>query len=123
MMVSPVYNHRTERQKQRFLLPEPGAVYIALTMGTVLPLELEQRIAATREQLLAAVRRRSGSTLTEDQVRDYCRARLAHYKVPRYVRFVEEYPMTSTGKIQKFKLRAESIELLDLHAAADVRHA
>src|SRR3954447_4796188 len=57
------------------------------------------------EELFAAVRLRSGATLTEEDVRDYCRGRLAHYKVPRYVRFVSEYPMTVTGKIQKFKIR------------------
>jgi fatty-acyl-CoA synthase len=66
------------------------------------------------EELLAAVRVRPGASLTEDEVRDYCRGRLAHYKVPRYVRFVEDYPMTVTGKIQKFKIRDEAVQALGL---------
>jgi len=66
------------------------------------------------EELLAAVRLRGGATLTEDAVRDYCRGRLAHYKVPRYVRFVSEYPMTVTGKIQKFKIRDAAMAELGL---------
>ena len=66
------------------------------------------------EELLAAVRLRSGAVLTVDEVRDYCRGRLAHYKVPRYVLFVTEYPMTVTGKIQKFKIRDAAITELGL---------
>jgi fatty-acyl-CoA synthase len=67
------------------------------------------------EELFAAVRLRSGATLTEEDVRDYCRGRLAHYKVPRYVRFVSEYPMTVTGKIQKFKIRDAAVTDLGLN--------
>jgi fatty-acyl-CoA synthase len=66
------------------------------------------------EELLAAVRLRPGATLTEESVRDYCRGRLAHYKVPRYVQFVSEYPMTVTGKIQKFKIRDAAVTELGL---------
>jgi fatty-acyl-CoA synthase len=66
------------------------------------------------EELLAAVRLRGGAILTEDGVREYCRSRLAHYKVPRYVRFVTEYPMTVTGKVQKFKIRDAAIAELGL---------
>ena len=53
-------------------------------------------------------------------VRDFCRQRLAHFKVPRYVKFVEEFPMTVTGKIQKFRMREMAIEELGLQAAAAV---
>jgi len=66
------------------------------------------------EELLAAIRLRPGATLAEEAVRDYCRGRLAHYKVPRYVRFVSEYPMTVTGKIQKFKIRDAAVAELGL---------
>ncbi|MBV9821306.1 MAG: AMP-binding protein [Actinobacteria bacterium] len=66
------------------------------------------------EELLAAVRLRAGAALTEDGVREFCRGRLAHYKVPRYVRFVAEYPMTVTGKIQKFKIRDAAVAELRL---------
>ena len=47
-------------------------------------------------------------------MRDFCKGQIAHYKVPRYIRFVQAFPMTVTGKIQKFKIRDEMIELLDL---------
>jgi fatty-acyl-CoA synthase len=66
------------------------------------------------EELLAAVRLRSGATVTEDELRDYCRGDLAHFKVPRYVRFVSEYPMTVTGKVQKYKIREELVAELGL---------
>ena len=44
--------------------------------------------------------------MTEDEVREFCRGQIAHFKVPRYVRFVDEFPMTVTGKMQKFLMRA-----------------
>ena len=47
-------------------------------------------------------------------MREFCKGQIAHYKVPRYIRFVQAFPMTVTGKIQKFKIRDEMIELLDL---------
>jgi len=75
------------------------------------------------EELLAAVRLRAGATLTEEQVRGYCRGRLAHFKVPRYVTFVNSYPMTVTGKIQKFKIRNEAIASLGLQATNDTQNA
>ena len=58
------------------------------------------------EELCAWVKLREGETLTEQEVRDFCRDQIAHYKVPRYVRFVQEFPMTVTGKMQKFLMRA-----------------
>ncbi|HSP39095.1 MAG TPA: AMP-binding protein [Frankiaceae bacterium] len=75
------------------------------------------------EELCAWVRRREGASLTEDEVRDYCHGQLAHYKVPKYVRFVDEFPMTITGKIQKYKMRETSIDQLGLEDAAAARHA
>lgn len=57
------------------------------------------------EELCAWIKLRRDATLTEDEVRAYCRRNLAHYKVPRYVRFVDAFPQTVTGKIQKFKIR------------------
>jgi fatty-acyl-CoA synthase len=61
------------------------------------------------EELMAWVKKVPGSSLTEDQVRDFCRGKIAHYKVPRYVRFVEEFPMTVTGKVRKVEMREISI--------------
>ena len=57
------------------------------------------------EELLAAVRLRPGSDLTEEGLREHCRGAIAHYKVPRHVRFVTDFPMTVTGKIKKFEIR------------------
>ncbi|MBS3997937.1 MAG: AMP-binding protein [Hydrogenophaga sp.] len=57
------------------------------------------------EELCAWVIVKPGQTLTEEAVREFCQGRIAHYKVPRYIRFVDAFPMTVTGKIQKFKIR------------------
>ncbi|MDP3538322.1 MAG: AMP-binding protein [Azonexus sp.] len=66
------------------------------------------------EELCACVILRPGMTATEDEIRDFCRGEIAHYKVPRYVRFMESLPMTVTGKIQKFILRRKIAEELGL---------
>jgi len=57
------------------------------------------------EQVMAWIQCRPGATLTKAEVVAYCTGRIAHFKVPRYVRFVDDYPMTVTGKVQKFRLR------------------
>ena len=61
---------------------------------------------------------REGERLTEDEVRAYCQGQIAHYKIPRYIRFVEGFPMTVTGKIQKFQIREQMKQALGLHDAA-----
>ena len=61
------------------------------------------------EELCAWVMTRGGAALSEEEVRDHCRGRIAHYKVPRYVRIVETFPMTVTGKVQKFVMRETMI--------------
>ena len=66
------------------------------------------------EELCAWIKLKSGQKLTEDEVRAYCRSKLAHYKTPRYVRFVDSFPQTVTGKIQKFKIRDVMKEELGL---------
>jgi fatty-acyl-CoA synthase len=75
------------------------------------------------EELCAWIIPRPGATLQDEAIRQYCRSRLAHYKVPRYVLFVDEFPMTVTGKVQKFKMREASIEQLGLEEAAAVQSA
>ena len=55
---------------------------------------------------------RAGATATPDELRDWCRGKIAHFKVPRYVHVVEEFPMTVTGKVQKFKMREQAIDEL-----------
>jgi fatty-acyl-CoA synthase len=69
------------------------------------------------EELCAWVKLRPGSGLTTEQVREFCVGKIAHYKVPRYVRFTDGFPMTVTGKVQKFKMRETSVAELGLAAA------
>ena len=69
------------------------------------------------EELCAWVRLRPGAGLTAQQVKEFCTGKIAHYKVPRYVRFTDEFPMTVTGKVQKFKMRETSVAELGLQAA------
>jgi fatty-acyl-CoA synthase len=59
------------------------------------------------EELCAWIKLRSGETLTAEEVREFCREQIAHYKVPRHIRFVDEFPMTVTGKMQKFIMREQ----------------
>jgi fatty-acyl-CoA synthase len=61
---------------------------------------------------------RPGANLTEEEVREFCQGKIAHYKIPRYVKFVDTFPMTVTGKVQKFKMRESAIEELGLKQAA-----
>ncbi len=69
------------------------------------------------EEICAWVRLRAGESLTEEEVRGFCHGQIAHYKIPRYVRFVDEFPMTVTGKMQKFIMRAKMAEELGVRAA------
>ncbi|MDD2897132.1 MAG: AMP-binding protein [Desulfuromonadaceae bacterium] len=66
------------------------------------------------EQVMAAVILKKGAEMSEDEVRDYCRDKIANYKIPKYVKFVDGYPMTASGKIQKFKMREMAIKELQL---------
>lgn len=76
------------------------------------------------EELMAWIRMKEGATpLTAEAVRAFCEGKLAHYKIPRYVHIVDEFPMTVTGKIRKVEMREVSVELLGLQNAAATRHA
>lgn len=66
------------------------------------------------EELCAWIIVKPGQTATEDEIRDFCKGQIAHYKVPKYIQFVTAFPMTVTGKIQKFKIRDEMKERLGL---------
>ncbi|MGB5200867.1 MAG: hypothetical protein WBR56_13295, partial [Sedimenticolaceae bacterium] len=57
------------------------------------------------------IQRHAGSTLDEAAVRDYCKGQIAHFKIPRFIRFVDEFPMTVTGKLQKFRMREAEVEM------------
>src|SRR5258706_63965 len=69
------------------------------------------------EELCAWIRLREGETMSEDDVRDFCRGQIAHQKIPRYVEFVDEFPMTVTGKVQKFIMRQRVEERRGLKSA------
>ncbi|HEX3881946.1 MAG TPA: AMP-binding protein [Stellaceae bacterium] len=66
------------------------------------------------EELCAWVRLRDGETATTEEIRAFCQGQIAHYKIPRYVKFVDQFPMTVTGKVQKFLMREETIRELGL---------
>ena len=66
------------------------------------------------EELCAWIMLRDGETATEDDIKAYCKGQIAHYKIPRYVKFVDGFPMTVTGKIQKFLMREQMVEELGL---------
>ena len=66
------------------------------------------------EEVMAWIKLRPGVEMSEEEVKEFCRGRIAHYKVPRYVKFVDGFPMTVTGKIQKFVMREESVRELGL---------
>jgi fatty-acyl-CoA synthase len=66
------------------------------------------------EELMAWVRLRPGAELETEDIRQFCQGRIAHFKIPRYVRFVDEFPMTVTGKVQKFKMREQAVADLGL---------
>ncbi len=70
------------------------------------------------EELMACIILREGADVDQEGVREFCRGRIAHFKVPRYVRFVDSFPMTVTGKVQKFKMREEAMKMLAEGAGA-----
>ncbi len=75
------------------------------------------------EELMAWVIPREGATLDSERLREFCQDKIAHYKIPRYVKLVDEFPMTVTGKVQKFKMREQAIDELGLGATASVKTA
>jgi len=75
------------------------------------------------EEIMAWVKLREGASLDAGELRAFCEGRIAHYKIPRYVHVTDEFPMTVTGKVQKFKMREAAIEKLGLQEAASVTTA
>jgi fatty-acyl-CoA synthase len=102
------------REIEEFLLTHPDIIEVQVAG---LP------DARFGEQVCAWIRLRDGSSLDEQEVRAFCKDRIAHYKVPYYIVFVDEYPLTVTGKIQKFRLREQGIETFGLQEAAATRTA
>ena len=75
------------------------------------------------EEVMAWIQLRDGAETTADDIKDFCRDTIARYKVPRHIKFTDAFPMTITGKIQKYKMRETSVEELRLGEAASVRSA
>ena len=65
------------------------------------------------EEVMASILLKADQSATEDEIRDFCRGQIAHFKIPRYVKFVSEFPMTVTGQIQKFRMQEMAIEELE----------
>jgi fatty-acyl-CoA synthase len=75
------------------------------------------------EELMAWLKLRPGVTLTGEEIRAYCKGKIATYKIPRYYKFVDGFPMTVTGKVQKFRMRELAIQELGLQKAAAIETA
>ena len=102
------------REVEEFLYTHPDIVDVAGRRRPRRPL---------RRGALRLGHQREGRRVTAEAVRAFCQGNLAHYKVPRNVTFVEEFPMTVTGKVRKFEMREKSVEILDLGEAAAIRNA
>jgi fatty-acyl-CoA synthase len=75
------------------------------------------------EEVMAWIRVKEGEELSGEEVHDYCVGKISKFKIPRYIRFCEEYPMTASGKIQKYKLREQALDLLNIHKANSIETA
>jgi len=75
------------------------------------------------EELLAVIIPKAGEPLTKQELRDYCKGQISHQKTPRYFQFVDSYPLTASGKVQKFVLRERAIKTLGLGDVANIRTA
>ena len=75
------------------------------------------------EEVMAWVMLKPGETADGEEIREFCKGKIAHYKIPRYIKMTTEFPMTVTGKIQKFKMREIAIDELGLHNAANIETA
>ena len=75
------------------------------------------------EELMAWVKLRPGASLTGEEIRGHCKGQIATYKIPRYYKFVDAFPMTVSGKVQKYKMREAAIQELGLQAAASIETA
>src|SRR5262249_29605850 len=75
------------------------------------------------EQLMAWVRLKDGETATGDELAEFCRGQIAPFKIPIYWKLVDAFPMTVTGKVQKYLMRQQAIEELGLHSAAATQTA
>ncbi len=75
------------------------------------------------EEVCAWIRLKEGETATEEEIKEYCKGKIAHYKIPKYIKFTDSFPMTVTGKIRKVEMREISIKELGLEDVAKIKTA
>jgi fatty-acyl-CoA synthase len=75
------------------------------------------------EEVCAWIKLKEGESITEEDIKEYCKGKIAHYKIPRYIKFTDSFPMTVTGKIRKVEMREISTEELGLKEAASIKTA
>jgi fatty-acyl-CoA synthase len=75
------------------------------------------------EEVMAWIKLKENAKVTEEEVTEFCRDRISYYKIPRYIKFVDEFPMTVTGKIQKFKMKEMAVKELGLERAKEIKTA
>jgi fatty-acyl-CoA synthase len=75
------------------------------------------------EEIMAWIKLKEGQTATEEEIRAYCKGKIAHYKIPRYYKFIDEFPLTVTGKVRKVEMRKISVQELGLDKAAGIETA
>jgi len=75
------------------------------------------------EAIVAWIRLKTGQAAEQDDIREFCRGKIAHFKIPQHIRFVESFPMTASGKVQKFRMRQMEIEARNLEAVAKIQTA
>ena len=75
------------------------------------------------EEMVALLKLKPGASVTEEEIRLYCQGAISKNKIPRYIRFVTEYPLTASGKVKKFELREQMVEALNLQTLAKTQMA
>jgi len=75
------------------------------------------------EEVCAWIKLKAGETVSEEEIKEYCKGKIAHYKIPRYIKFTDSFPMTVTGKIRKVEMREISVKELNLENAAKIETA
>ena len=75
------------------------------------------------EVVLAWIRLKTGESCCEKEIQDFCEGKIAYFKIPEYIRFVDSFPMTVSGKVQKFKIREQEIRERQLEEVARIRTA
>lgn len=75
------------------------------------------------EEVMAWIKLKGNAKVTEEDVTEFCRDKISYYKIPRYIKFVDEFPMTVTGKIQKFKIKEMAVKELGLERAKEIKTA